>query len=285
MKKLVLSASFFISLLFSVIVAFPAYSGVLYATDDSTSSFYSINTTTGTATLIGPCGMSLSLTGLAYDTLNMKMYVSDVFGPNGYGLGTIDISTGAVTYIGGHITSSNIHGLAYDSLYDVLYGADTDNGNGLSIINRATGASTFVGLWSAAAALQIRGLAYAPATDTLYGIDPTNIYTINRATGAATAVGPHGIASGSYIGLELDSDTEILYSASDLTGNLYSINKATGAATLIGPTGIQVSGLAAVPGKAFNAVGAPTLGIWAMIALVLCLFAAGYWKMRRAKAI
>lgn len=279
MKKAFGSLIFVCLFFFSLSQAVEA--GTLYAVDDSTDSFYSIHTTTGAATLIGPCGEDLSFSGLAYDTSTGTMYVSDVRFAGGWGLGTVDIATGAVTFIGGHITTSNIHGLAYDSLNDIFYGADTQ-GPGLAIIDRSTGAATFVGLWGAGIT-NIRGLAYDPGTDTLYGIDPANLYTIDRATGAATVVGPHGITSGWYIGLGFDSDTQILYASENITGDLYFLNTTTGAATLIGSTSIAVSGLASVPVPTGAPHMVPTMTEWGMIIFMVLAGLGSVYYLKKQK--
>ena len=96
-----------------LVFAQSAFAGTMYATDDTTGNLYIINTTTAAATLVGPTGQELSSTGLAYDSSNHTMYVSDVSIPEGYGLGSVNLSTGAVTIIGSHVISFNIHGLAF----------------------------------------------------------------------------------------------------------------------------------------------------------------------------
>jgi len=230
--------------------------GQMYLSDDEQDAIYTVDLTTGQATLVGPAGLDMSFSGLAYDSLNGVLYVSDVAllgeaagpptdgrnarltspeGGTGWNLATVDLASGALTIVGDHLTSSNIHGLAFDSANDVLYGADIDNSGQLSVIDRATGASTPVGPWGTTT--EIRGLAYDAASDTLYGVDyaPGSLYTIDRTTGAATLVGALGFANGYYDGLEIDPASGVLYFVDDISLQLHSLDLATGQATPVGP--------------------------------------------------
>lgn len=248
MRKIKVSTLVVIFVFLILTFGHSAFAGTMYATDDYTSSLYTINTTTGAATLVGPTGsIIISYSGLAYDTLNSTMYVSDAWDGVHEGLGSVNLTTGAVTYIGSHVISNNIHGLAFVASNNTMYGSDHNN-NSLDTINLATGAATIVGPFGFNIQ-NARCLAYDAGTDTLYGISETNLYAINRTTGTASLVGPHGITieGGYYVGCEVDSETGVLYAGDNYTGNLYRINKANGTATLVGATGIQISGLAFVP--------------------------------------
>jgi len=222
--------------------------GTMYATNDSNDSFYRLDLTTGTGILIGPSGVVLSFTGLAFDTSTGTMYVSDAYDHPINGLGIVDLSTGVVNMVGSHVNSNNIHGLAYDSVNDVLYGSDTMPCGGLAVVDRSTGESACIGPYVVTTG--ISGLAFDPATDTLYGIDEDSLYVIDRASGAATLIGAHGMAVFvNVIGLELDSDTGTLYGATQ--DRLYTIDSATGVATLLadGISNPNPSGLASVPSR------------------------------------
>ncbi len=221
----------------------PVDFGPLYAVDDDTDSLYSVDRSTGAATLVGSCGEDLSYSGLAWDSWRRKMYVSDVTLGGGWGLGTVNLATGAVTVVGGHVNSIDIGGLAFDSTNDVLYGAD-NSCDGLATIDRMTGVSTCIGPWLTTT--NILGLAYNNDTDTLFGADPTNLYTIDRANGVATVVGAHGIGFGPWIGLEYDAESGFLFAAGSGDGNLYVLNQGIGTGILVGPTGLsRLNGLAA----------------------------------------
>lgn len=224
-----------------------ATAGTLYATNDSNDYLYRVDPVTGSSTAVGPTGIDLMFTGLAYDSANGIMYVSDAYDFPVMGLGMVDLDTGAVTMVGSHVSTVNLHALAYDSAHGVLYGADTMPCGGLSIVDRGTGESTCVGPFLATPA--IYGLAYDPTSDTLYGVDGTALYTIDRFTGAAALVGLHGMAGSSEImGLEFDWETEVLYAVRE--NQLYTLDPASGEAN---PVGIGMAGnpnpggLASVP--------------------------------------
>lgn len=240
-------SSVFSLVFFGVIMAAaPVGAGTMYVTNDSNNFFYRIDVTTGVTTLVGPSGILLGFTGLAFDTSTETMYVSNAYDPPVLGLGIADLATGAVTVIGSHVNSNNVHGLAYDSVHDVLYGADTMPCGGLSIVNRSTGESTCIGPFVVTSA--IYGLAFDENSDTLFGVDGDSLYTIDRATGAATAVGAHFMLGPSdLIGLEFDLESGILYGAR--ADRLYSLDPTTGASTLIanGIGNPNPSGLASVP--------------------------------------
>jgi len=220
-------------------------SGPLYAVDDDTNSLYSVDRSTGLATLVGSCGEDLSASGLAWDSWHRRMYVSDVtLGGGAWGLGTVDLGTGVVTVVGSHVNSTTIGGLAFDSTNNVLYAADHSN-DCLAEIDRATGVSTCIGgTWGGATG--VFGLAYNNHTETLFGIDQTRLFTIDMNTGAAIPVGPHGMAIGQFfMGLEYDSESGLLLASGTSDSNLYALNMATGTAITIGPTGLSyLSGLA-----------------------------------------
>jgi hypothetical protein len=227
---------------FAYISTKPVQAGTLYGVDDSTDSLYRINTTTGEATLIGPCGVDLSISGLAYDSSTATMYVSDIEIGTRH-LGIVDIDTGAVTVIDElDEYDFQFHGLAFDSLNNILYGADRTD-DWLVRINRATSAGTLIGPFGS---VVIGGMAYDWRDGILYGVDETNLYTINTTTGEAVPIGEHGINASWNIGLAFDTDTSTLYTSDIDSGNLYSLNTSTGASTLIGLTGFALDGLAVI---------------------------------------
>jgi len=303
-----------ITLLAGSLVAGEALAIQLFGSEDEAGdNIHQMNPQTGAATLIGPALQNLSFSGLAYDSLNQVLYVSDVFNAasgEDFGLGTVDLATGNVTYVGDHATTLNVHGLAYDSANDVLYGADTENGAQLVTVDRATGLATGVGPFGSTDS--IRGLAYDPVHDVLYGIDRFNLYTIDRGTGAATPVGAHlALSNGRGMGLEYDPATDTLYAtfsqgddeegpagvelsnragvqprggAGTETTDFYTIDTASGVATLVGPTGVQrLDGLAGIP-TTTTWVDIPTLGTAGLATLLVALAAAAFLTLRRRTA-
>jgi hypothetical protein len=158
------------------------------------SSLYSVNTTTGLATLIGSTGLA-EVTGLTYDSANNTLYAAQDAGVAP--LVSLNISTGAATAIGTGIAADN---LAYDSTTGVLYGwLDCLGCSKLYSINTSTGAGTLLsgtGLDS-----NDSGIVYDPVTNLLWDldvrgrlttIDPT---TFNQAlVGTFTAGESSGLA-------------------------------------------------------------------------------------------
>jgi hypothetical protein len=155
-------------------------SGTLYGSDYS--DLYTINPTTGAATLVGPTGTS-DLNGL-------------VVGPTGtiYGSGyidddlyTIDPTTGAATVVGPTSFSSS-GDLAFadnGTLYMTALDGPTD---GLVAVNPSTGAGTLVG---AIGHSHVYGLASSYGT--LFGAtEGGDLLTINPTTGAGTVIATGG---------------------------------------------------------------------------------------------
>lgn len=107
------------------------------------TSLYSINTSTGAATLIGLAGDPLTLNGLTFDPNSNTLYGSS--GATGQ-LYTLNTSTGEATAVGAlGIPDFGDHGLAYDAVNDILYISDAVNNPSLWTVNTSTGAASEVG--------------------------------------------------------------------------------------------------------------------------------------------
>ena len=116
-----------------------AGSDTLYMIDGRGSQgLYTVNRTTGAASLVGIHGIN-DLFGLAFDSTNNVMYGTQYAG--GSGLYSLNLTTGAATLIAN--MGVGIGGLAYDSLNDRLVGI-TDGAGDLYSINRSTGARTLL---------------------------------------------------------------------------------------------------------------------------------------------
>ncbi len=86
--------------------------GILYALDDC-GSLYTVSTSTGTSTLIGPTGISGDFCGLAYDECNGILYLNEAVQDDLY---TLDITTGEATFVGSNgvvFENVGIDGLAW----------------------------------------------------------------------------------------------------------------------------------------------------------------------------
>src|SRR5262249_14303914 len=102
-----------------------------------TNNLYSINRSTGSATLIGSFGVPL-MHALAFDNSTGTLY--GAYGGNN-GLYKINPSTGAATLIG--ITGFTVCGLAFDPPTNTLYGTSYAPGDTrLLRINTTTGQAT-----------------------------------------------------------------------------------------------------------------------------------------------
>jgi DNA-binding beta-propeller fold protein YncE len=235
------------------------HAGTVYGLrDGDPGELYTIDKSTGAATLVTQIQGYSSLVGLEY--MSGKLYATDIFGDSNL-FGTIDPITGAFTGISDQGFSVNWHSLAGDESANLLYTIDFDSSHLLSITPTGTitdiGASTFMS-----------GLAFDSINSILYGADGSSLFTINTATGAATAVGAFDATLGN-IGLAFDPSDGILY-MNDSLGNFYTVNTGTGAATLIGSNGVDnINGLAVIPdsGGAVPEPGTSVLAASALVAL------------------
>jgi uncharacterized protein YjiK len=169
-------------------MAYDPNSDTLYMIDGQTSnSLYTVNRTSGQATLIGASGVN-NLFGLAFDSTNNVLYGSQLDSPRG--LFSLDTMSGSATSI--TAMSAGIGGLAYDSNRDSLIGILDGSGN-LYDIDRSTGIQTFL----AKMPTSNSGLAYDSDLDlfwdidwngNLYSYDPNNNYA---QTTILTGLGAH----------------------------------------------------------------------------------------------
>jgi hypothetical protein len=131
-------------------LAYDAVAGLLYASDRSTGSIYSISPDSGEATLIGSPGSTSD--GLAFDSARGVLYgvIEDA-------LVTIDTATGIATTVGPlGVSVPGSSGLTYDFDLDLLYLASRSLSD-LYRVDRQTGAATAIGPIGVSA---IHGLAY-----------------------------------------------------------------------------------------------------------------------------
>ena len=218
--------------------------GVMYATSGTgtgQSQLYTVNTSTGAATPVGPMGIT-EVDGLAVRPLTRELYGS--------------FATAASTRI--HRISEqygdalpvrtvlipNLRAIAF-SAADVFYAATTTGR--LYSINLATGDTVFVG----SSGLVYSGLSFNPTSGELWAsVRPplTNrdkIYKVNTSTGAATLVG--GTGDNAITPSIAFNPLGVLYGlkgSSTQTNTLIGIDTATGAGTTVGSMG--VTGLLAV---------------------------------------
>lgn len=148
-------------------LAYNPNSAVLYMIGGvGNANLYTVNTSTGAASLVGNHGLQ-NLLGLAYDSTNNQLYASQ--GGSGFsGLFTLDINTGSATTVNASMTV-DIGGLSYDLTNDRLVGIwDGGSAGVLFDIDRMTGAQTqlFDGPGT-----NNSGLAYDPDKDLFWDAD------------------------------------------------------------------------------------------------------------------
>ena len=176
-------------------LAYDTFNNTMYMVDgtgddQSTnhSSLYTVNLSTGAATLIGSTGLSQAeLTGITYDSANNTLYgAQDI---SGAPLVTLNISTGAATAVGtGIAAGEEVDNVAYDSTNGVLYGwSDCLGCAALYSIDTTTGVGTLLngtGLDS-----NDSQLVYDPVTNLLWDLDVRGILTtIDPSTFTQSAV-------------------------------------------------------------------------------------------------
>jgi PEP-CTERM motif len=165
------------------LVATPALSAsILYGADNL--SVYTINTSSGAATLVG-------LTGLSG------------FDANNYGSILRDLTASSTT------------------LYGAQWNVDANGITGaIATVNTTTGAVTssvaLTGLLETGFNKGLYSIAYDLTTNTLYGNTARRIYSIDPITGATTFVG-NVTTPGSIIGLGIEGSTGNLYSITQVT--------------------------------------------------------------------
>jgi hypothetical protein len=109
---------------------------------------------TGRATDIGPLGIDIGTSGLAWDCTNQRMFGADGSGDRVF---EVDLSTGRATNVRNTGVPFGSVGLEYDRASGLLYAA---TGTALYIVEPSTGASTQVG---GLAASNVDDLAWHPA--------------------------------------------------------------------------------------------------------------------------
>jgi PEP-CTERM motif len=159
------------------LVATPSLAAsILYGADNV--SVFTINTSTGGATLVGSTGLG-------------------GFDADGFGSILRDLTASSTT------------------LYGAQWNVDANGITGaVATVNTATGAVTssvaLTGLLETGPNKGLYSIAYDIATNTLYGNTSRRVYKIDPTTGAATFVG--NVTTGSIIGLGIENSTGNLYS-------------------------------------------------------------------------
>jgi outer membrane protein assembly factor BamB len=226
-----------------------AYADILYGITFS-NQLISINTTTGTGTLVGNLDTSMSAYGLASSDGNLYAFdqvaerIQQIDPATGHTLATFNI--GVSNLVGEGDLAFRSDGTGF------IETAGGPSGSGLLTFNLGAGTSSFLG-----ASTIMDGLDFN-SSNTLYGMSQgitdsgSKLYTVNQSTGALTLVGALNTpsANGEILGgLTFGSDGTLYGELSDdsSTSTLVKINPTTGQATVIGNIGFtNVSGISFV---------------------------------------
>jgi hypothetical protein len=128
---------------------------------------YTVNTTTGAATLLGIHGLP-ELFAMAFDSSTGTMYAAQFL--NNQPLETLNLSTGLATEVGSGVGDFRIGAMAYNSSIDQLIGLeDSLISAKLLTIDRATGAATL--LKGTDLNTNNSGMTYDPDLNRLWDID------------------------------------------------------------------------------------------------------------------
>jgi hypothetical protein len=211
--------------------------GVATFSTFGTQALYSIDASSGAATLVGSTGLR-QISGLDWDLANNRLVALNAAGDQ-FEINTL---TGASTLI-------------VDSSFGVPEGS-------IAFANGAAFTTLFDNLhtWSGAAWQQVGPSLLASGADisgldfggsmllglATYGSSADQLVSFDIATGAATTIGLTGTNAGSVAGLTHSYLGDAWYMTDG--ASLYALDTATGAASLIGAHGLSgFSGLAFVP--------------------------------------
>ncbi|HMP03136.1 MAG TPA: hypothetical protein PKD86_00455 [Gemmatales bacterium] len=283
MKRLLAACLLALALLLGSTV--PASAQTLYGVTGAggaSSSLYTIDLTTGAATLVGPTGFS-HVTGLAFDPTTGVLYghISALFGSTPLTqLITINPLTGVGTLVGhSGLQSPDMSFRADGTLF--AWGEETDFNpffDRLYTVDVGTGAATLVGTSSTASFRT--GMAFA--TDgTLFLKSNLALFTLNPADGSSTSVGTITGVSTLHNALAFDSAT-----------NGYSIRREDGVSFLVAVDTVNLTafeigdmGVSDMSALAFDVAPIPEPGTLVLAGLALGTVAVTarrrLWRRRR----
>jgi hypothetical protein len=243
----------------------PVLYGTAYSGPGGAASLYSIDSTSGAATLIGATGFA-RVGAIDFNSAGVLYGVgTDALGR--FALLTINTTTGAGTEVG-PLSNGELFGapdMSFRNADGALY---LFHGERIYLVNTTSGAATGIGdslAGTGLTAADILGnaMAFSPS-DTLFSANQANLLTLNQATGVRLTTNPifyppPGV-SGNVVranAMDFDNGTGTLWasvvdgSAATSTGSgvnyLATINTSTGVVTRIGPTVTGLDGLAVLP--------------------------------------
>ena len=205
---------------------------ILYGVSTVSNNVYTINTTTGAATLVKNIPAEVNVTGAEF--LNGELWITDVI-VAGHKTGTVDLGTGIFTPKIAQPGSNTWQSLAANEATDTFYTVDLAGQPTLLSITTG-GAISPIGPTA-----DIRGLAYDNLNGILWGANATTLFRIDTLSGAPTTIGSLGPGSNTAARLGLAFADGTLFLTSN--NSLYRVNTASGLATFVGLNGLTAGGI------------------------------------------
>jgi len=217
-----------------------AEAGILYASTQSSPSgaLYTLGTTTGTATLVGPLGVNV-VHALAVRPPGNELY--GMRGSNAFGVFfRVSPILGDAFFLD-TLRVGNARAMAFTADGETLY-VGTTTGTLFRVV-MSTLDTVRIGT---ASGISYGGLSFQPGTGVLYAstrnvfTNRDRIYTVNLSDGQLTLVGATG--DGAQTPSLAFSPTGVLYGLKGFStqiNTLIEINTSTGAGDTVGSTGVQ----------------------------------------------
>ncbi len=160
----------------------------MWTIETQTDQVFRIDTSTLTATLVGPAGIDVWFGGLAFNPSGSTLYAWSTLpaGPGGR-LYTVNQSTGAFSLIGGNSTGR----IDTFDISPVTGEAIALSDAKLQNVNLATGA---VSLRTPLSTNLFGNNSAFDPNGTLFNVDGSSLYAVNVNTGQATVVGGTGLS-------------------------------------------------------------------------------------------
>jgi hypothetical protein len=266
--------------------------GAAYVGTNTQATLYTIDSTTGTETLVGLTGYN-QVSGIDFDPITGTLYGVGYKSYNDIGffeLITINITTGVGTTVGGTGTSA---------FQDISFRSDGTlfgfSGGSLYTLNLITGAATLVGSTGLSTGSGSGNATAFNLSDVLYNINQDDISTLNQTNGAATDTGvdvdyPIEIGTNPRANaMDYDLLSGILYASvvhgggeSGLPVNFIAqIDLVTGDVSNVHSTILGLDALAVFQQPGGNATSVPEGMSTLWLALPLCGLLAVHRRIRR----